>query len=447
MADFCFHELLLQEWIPTVGCTEPASVAYASAIAASLGEQADPITSVVFTCDSRMYKNCYAVGIPHSGGKTGLLWAIAIGSSLPQEAAPKRLECFGLTNDRTLAAAAELLKSNAIQVEINYECPHLLADCCIHRQHSTARCVIKHKHTAVALVELNGKALLDHPLLSAVKEETAHGEGGIIAKLVSLGLPELFEIARNITTESRELLRHGAQINRKICQTGIESFKEPIERSSSQLFASDPYSQASKLVFHGVHARMCGTNSQVFCLAGSGNKGITISVPIIEIGAHLGLPQERIDEALAMACMVTCLTTSHLGTLSAICGCNNAAGIGLAAGLVMMNNGSAKELSLAINNMVGNVAGMICDGAKMGCALKALSAVDAAFRAVNLAMHGVGIPASDGIVGSTGKISLQNLGKVAIEGMRNMDRQILDIMQEKLRSGATHAEECPLHHR
>ena len=111
--------------------------------------------------------------------------------------------------------------------------------------------------------------------------------------------------------------------------------------------------------------------------------------------------------------------------------------MGLAAGLVLLQGGDLPAISLAVNNIVGNVTGMICDGAKIGCALKTMTSVDAAFRAASLAMNGMGIPATDGIVGESGMASLANLGKIANQGMAAMDGQILQIMQAKLRRGDT----------
>jgi len=130
---------------------------------------------------------------------------------------------------------------------------------------------------------------------------------------------------------------------------------------------------------------------------------------------------------------MTSAATWHLGTLSAICGAANAAGIGVASALVLMEGGSAHQVGLAVSNMVGNVAGMICDGAKIGCALKTMTGVDAAFRAASLALAGIGIPPTDGIVGEDGEGSLVNLGRLAQQGMTDVDTEILRIMQGKLR--------------
>jgi L-cysteine desulfidase len=177
---------------------------------------------------------------------------------------------------------------------------------------------------------------------------------------------------------------------------------------------------------------MSGVTRTVTTLAGSGNKGITVSIPVWLWGRELGLPDDRIDEALAMACLITSATTHHLGSLSAACGSAIAAGAGISAGLVMLDGGGAHETSLAVSNVVGTLAGMICDGAKVGCAMKTVTGVGAAFRAAEYAMSGEGLPVTNGIVGKGGETSLIYLGLVVSRGMANVDAEILDIMQKKL---------------
>ncbi|KAH3757560.1 serine dehydratase subunit alpha family protein [Pelomyxa schiedti] len=453
--ELTFSEYLKQEWRPTLGCTEPASIAYGCSLA-SLAAGDGEVVDVTLLCDPRMYKNCYAVGIPHSQSKTGIQWAVAIGASFTHEAIRRnlKLECFSATDEAVLAHATFLMTHNRVHVTVRKDVEadtDLLVDCTVTRAPAVkGRCVITQHHTNVTLVARDGvpvnvDALLNGESPSPLSTTEPSGKEAtpkrisIYDRLCKMSFTELFRLARSITPEDREMIRLGSECNLAICAEGMKGFRETLNPASS----SDAYSRAAITVFHGVHARMCGTACKVYCLAGSGNKGITSSVPLNIVGRHLGIPQNLIEESLAMACLVTSLTTAHLGTLSAICGCNNAAGIGLAAGLVMMNNGGERELSLACNNMVGNVAGMICDGAKMGCALKAMTAVDAAFRAVHLAMSGIGIPSSDGIVGASGITSLVNLGKVACLGMRHMDEEILHIMEQKLAD--SELQGCTLH--
>ncbi len=409
-----FTEFLNQEWKPALGCTEPAAIAYAAALAAS--HASGPTESVVLRCDPRVYKNCYAVGIPNSRKKTGIVWATALGALLPN---PSRvLESFSLVTDEILTRAETLIRENRIRVEAVPEWQLLRIDCIVRGANSAGRAILSGSHTSVAFV---GPADSEQ----AAMAETTDSEGPIHAparplmeELRKMTFAELLETARKISESDRARLREGTLMNLAI---------------ASQDAPDSVGAAAGSRVFTGVNARMSGDSRVVMSLAGSGNKGITVAVPLFVFGQEQNLDPRQVEEALALACLMTSRTTHHLGTLSAICGCSNAAGVGLAAGLVYLQGGGAHEISLATNNMVGNIAGMICDGAKIGCALKAVTAVDAAFRSASLAMKGIGIPATDGIVAEDGGRSLENLGRIATDGMRDMDAEILAIMQEKLR--------------
>jgi L-cysteine desulfidase len=414
-----FDDYLAQECRPALGCTEPACIAYAAASASTLA--AGPVVSVKLTCDPRIYKNCYAVGIPHSEHRIGIRWSLAIGALLPDPS--PRLECFGLITPSILQQAQALIDAGCVQVQVDPERRELYVDCVVQREQGTGRAVIEGTHTRVSRMERDGAEL---PVETS---ELAAGGPRAGEHLASLPFADIIALARSTSPAARQRLREGAELNLVIARHGLSLFPAPFRTRMG-----DDISRSSRLVCAGVYARMCGEDFVVMSVAGSGNKGIVCTVPLVLWGQEIGAPQERIDEALALACLVTSLTTEHLGTLSAVCGCSNAAGIGLAAGLVLLEGGSDHELSLAINNMVGNVTGMVCDGAKMGCALKTMTAVDAAFRAATLAMCGVGIPVSDGIVGADGAASLRNLGRIANRGMTSVDREILQIMAEKMQS-------------
>jgi L-cysteine desulfidase len=410
------------EWVPALGCTEPASIALAAATAArALGEQA---LTVKLICDPRIYKNCYAVGIPRTGHKTGILWAAAIGANLPS---PSRgLKCFKDITPAIIQRAEDLLQRQAVSVEVDAAKTGLSIDCTLEGKGVSARAVIAGNHTNIVLVEKDGKPLLKGPDSQLAPRED-------IRKIVAdLSLYDMLDAAKGITPEDRQRLQEGIELNRRIAEHGLTLFPERFV----DLTSHDDLASISTHVCAAVYARMWGEAFPVMTLAGSGNKGITASIPLAMWGEKNARPRRVVEEALALACLVTSATTHHLGTLSAVCGCSNAAGIGLAAALVLMDNGGTKEISLAINNMVGNVTGMICDGAKIGCALKTMTAVDAAFRSSTLAMCGLGIPPSDGIVGQTGAESLRNLGRISSQGMISADAEILRIMREKLTAGS-----------
>ena len=414
-----FSDILDSEWRASLGCTEPAAVAYAAALAASHLRGATHIVRLV--CDVRTYKNCYSVGIPNSRGKTGILWTLAIGAHLP--GAALGLRCFEGTDQAVLDAATGLLDRRGVSVELAPPTGDLFIEVTVVRESGTARVLLTREHTHVERVEVNGR------VVGGGTAAAAAAGPSLRQTLAGLSVAELLNLATSLEPADRARLREGAELNIAMARHALallpEGFIGEHERGTE--------ARLSLKVAAGVFGRMSGESLTVMSLAGSGNKGITVSVPLVLHGRETNASPERIDEALALACLLTSATTWHLGTLSAICGAANAGGIGIAAGLVLLRGGTLRQIELAIGTMVGNLAGMICDGAKIGCAMKTMTGVNAAFRAASLARLGLGVPVTDGIVGADGTASLLNLGRLARQGMAHADAEILAIMQGKLK--------------
>lgn len=412
-------EVLAAEWKPALGCTEPAAVAWAAALAA---EQAGgEVRQVRLRCDARTYKNCYAVGIPNSGRQCGLLWALALGANLSDTSLA--LRSFEGNTPASLAAAKALLDRHACAVDVETDRVSLRVDVTIASEKGVGRAVLEDEHTNLVRLEKDG-----HPVGGSASGGTSAGLPAVRETVAGTSIQALMDQARTLTAEDRARLQEGIALNLAMARHGLSLLPPGFVLPGGQ----DSQTRISRLVSAGVFARMSGEPLTVMTLAGSGNKGITTSLPIALWGRESGHPEALVEEALAFACLMTTAATWHLGTLSAICGAANAAGIGIASALVFMEGGSADQVGLAVSNMVGNVAGMICDGAKIGCAMKTMTGVDAAFRAANLALSGIGIPSTDGIVGADGEQSLRNLGRLAQKGMVGVDAEILRIMQDKL---------------
>ena len=415
-------EFLSSEWKPSLGCTEPAAVAWAAALASEQGT--GQVRQVRLVCDPRTYKNCYAVGLPNSGRATGILWAMALGAHLPDSSLG--LRSFEGTTPAGIEASGALLERHGVLVEVDPQQGSLLVDVTVVREGGVGRAVLAREHTHLARLEKDG-----HLVGGADSANRPAEAPSLRQEIAAFTIQELMELALALSPEDRQRLQEGAAMNLAIARHGLSLLPSGLVALAGQ----DSQTRLVRLVSAGVYARMSGESRTVMTLAGSGNKGITVAVPVSLWGRETGHPEDRIEEALAFACLMTTATTWHLGTLSAICGAANAAGIGVASALVLLEGGDARQVGLAVSNMVGNVAGMICDGAKIGCAMKTMTGVDAAFRAANLAMAGIGIPATDGIVGEDGETSLANLGRLAQQGMAGVDAEILRIMQEKLRRG------------
>ncbi|MCL1894334.1 MAG: L-serine ammonia-lyase, iron-sulfur-dependent, subunit alpha [Holophagaceae bacterium] len=413
-------DLLATEWKPALGCTEPAAVAWVTALA--MEHTKGEIRSVELLCDPRTYKNCYAVGIPNSGHCTGILWALALGVAVKNSSLG--LKIFDGNSADAIAMAKELIEHRKISVEVATGHPELMVCVTVEADGGTAIAMVEREHTNLTRLEANG-------VIISGKSESSQQECAteVRSKLVKLSHEERREMARSLMPSDRNRLREGINLNLAIAEHGLALLPKEFAFSGD----NQPQARISRLVAAGVFARMSGEALPVMTLSGSGNKGITVTVPIVLWGREIGAETATIEEALAFACIMTSAVTYELGTLSAICGAANAAGIGVAVALVLLAGGNSEQIDLAINNMVGNLAGMICDGAKIGCAMKTMTGVDAAFRATQLAMAGIGIPATDGIVGENGATSLANLGTLARQGMKNVDETVLQIMQGKLK--------------
>ena len=412
-------DFLSAEWRPALGCTEPAAVAWAAALAAEQG--GGPVREVRLRCDPRTYKNCYAVGLPNSEHATGILWALALGATFADGSLGLR-SFEGMTPD-TKAAAGRLLARRGVLVEVDALQSALRVDVTVVRERGVGRALLEREHTHLTRLERDG-------LLIGGAESSGPSLPGpsLREEVAALSIQALMDLARTLDPADRARIQEGVALNLAIARHGLailpEGFIGPVDL--------DPQTRLSGLASAGVFARMSGEALTVMTLAGSGNKGIMVAVPLCLWGRASGHGEGALEEALAFAFLMTTAVTWHLGTLSAVCGAANAAGIGIASALVLLEGGDARQVGLAVANMVGNVAGMICDGAKIGCAMKTMTGVDAAFRAAKLALAGIGIPATDGIVGEDAASSLVNLGRLARHGMAGVDAEILGIMQDKL---------------
>ena len=413
--------LLQQDWVPSFGCTEPAAVGYAAALARDrLGEMPQGCRLAV---DARMFKNGFAVGVPNSGGQVGLRWAAALGLAIGEPG--RRLEVFGDVSPEQLEAAAELMRAERVALEVEYTYDHLWLELEVWTESRRARVLVEHEHTAVVRVEVDGVV---QPLPCGPAGRRGSGQlAELRRELAALSLSAAVELVRCPAAEEQAALLEGLRRNVAIAELGLSLLPGPFLAAT----AGDLQSRVGRLAAAGVYARMAGQPHTVYAIGGSGNKGITASVPLYQWARDTGRSQELALEAVSLSLTLTSGITSRLGSLSAICGCSNAAGIGVACGLVHLQGGGPEQMHLAVNNMVGCIAGMICDGAKLGCALKTFAAIDTAFRSATLALAGVGIPAVEGIVGDSAEASLRNLGRLSRRGMIGTDGEILRILAEK----------------
>lgn len=409
---------LIQEQIrPAVGCTEPGAAAYAAAVAAqTLGETPGRLTVSV---SRNILKNAMGVGIPGTD-MVGLPIAVALGALCGDAGAG--LAVLHNITDEDVAQAQKLVDAQGVQVRLSDHPQKLYIDVLAEAGEHSARTVIAGTHTNIIRIEKDGQCISTG---DGAEENGAAGGGA------ELSLKEIDDFVRSVSSEKLNFLRECIDMNSAISQEGLEhpyglgigqSIYETLPENNSE----ENYALA--VTCAAADARMGGCTLPVMSSCGSGNQGLTATLPVIAVARKRGLSEEDTFRALAYSLLVTIHVKQHLGKLSALCACSVGASIGTACALTYLDGGTLQQIGHCVDNVVADVSGVICDGAKAGCALKIATGVSSAFRGAMLAMKNRNASALDGIVGHDPEASVDNLGNLCNIGMLDTDRVILDML-------------------
>lgn len=410
--------------MPALGCTEPGAVALASAYAAqALGEK---IEKIEVSVDSNVYKNGMAVGVPGTG-KVGLPIAAALGALISDPALELSVLC-NITPE-LLREAGQLIAENKVAINL-HDNQGLYISAVVFGSKGNARAVIKGNHTNLVLLERNGK-LISHKMEHAIKKSVApfNNENVTLSKLIST--------VESMPDGSFDFFDEGIQMNMAAARIGKKNrlgmavganFQDLIDK---KVLADDLALYAKVLTASAADARMSGENIPVMSVAGSGNHGLTAILPILAVAERMNVARARLLRTLAISTLTTIYIKSYTGSLSALCGCAVAAATGASAAIVWMLGGTRDQIDATIKNMIANLTGMICDGGKVGCALKLATAASVAVETALLSINDVLVPTSNGIIFPSADDTIRNLGMVSNPGMLETDKVILDIMMEK----------------
>lgn len=412
---------------PALGCTEPVTIALAAFHAVKkLGHIPETLSVKMST---NLFKNAMEVGIPGTQGRRGIALAAALGCFSPHSEGNLTL-LEGITEE-WLSQAISMVTANAINIAFEPGQQGLFVEACAKSGHDEAKVTIAGSHENIVRIERNGEVLF---FLDNSRPEGGDKVAGLRKKLAETQFSSIYADLSSLSEEVCEFLLQGVRLNEKIALTGLQcneclgignAFQKLIDQG---WMGNDVINRAKTITSAAVDARMSGCNLAVMTSAGSGNQGLTITLPLSAMAEHKKCSKRKLAESIALAHAVTSILKHHTGTLSAMCGCVVCSGIGLTAGLVNLLEGDLNTIFAAVNNMVGSITGVICDGAKVGCAVKLVCAVDAAFQAAFLALNGVRLPYTNGVLGLTVEESLRNIGRIAAPGMIETDDQILEIM-------------------
>ncbi len=412
--------IMEREMQVTRGCTEPSAVAFTAAKAA---EATDPVERIEVKASVNIIKNAMSVRIPGADG-CGVGLAAALGAV--RRDSSRRLDIFSGLDAETVGRAKRLVGAGNVTVGVSDSPKKLYIDVTVFSGKTRARAVTEDEHTNVTLVEKDGKVLFTGNELQALDEK----EDG-------LDLNTVWSFTKEARRDELSIVQRSIELNSTISLEGIQNvYGLRVGKTIYDRIKDEPDKNkvladyAAAVTAAGSDARMAGCELSVVGNSGSGNQGITASMPVVAVAHVLKIGGDRLLRAVTLSQLVTIMIKSGFGRLSALCGATIAA-TGASCGIVYLYGGGLKEVRSAIQNTLGNVTGMLCDGAKAGCALKVSTCTSAAIQAALLAMRGITISHTDGIIGSTAENTIGNVCRIANSGTQGADKIMLSIMLNK----------------
>jgi L-cysteine desulfidase len=433
---FNIKDVLSLEVAPALGCTEPTAVALGAAAAASLLPDGTGPDFLEVWVDPNIFKNGLGVNIPGTNGLCGLDLASALGC-LAGDAKKKMQVLEGLTTS-DVNLAADLVRSGRVKVHLEKDRHGIYVRTVIRCGEDELESVIESQHDHITHLLQNGDPV-DNPFqadLSASK--TSFGVAELEEELRDLNLEKALEISLDLDEEDMLFLEKGIEMNMRLARYGLENdcglkVGKKLRELEKDWLNPDVVHESRVYTSAAADARMFGVPLPAMSSAGSGNHGLTAIIPIKIVAEKMNASREDLCRAVAFSHMITACVKSHTGRLAAICACSVASGAGAAAGISWLVDRDVQKIGAAIDTIIEDLAGVICDGAKNSCALKLATASGNAVTAALFAGRGLSVQSTDGIVGNGAMQTIANIGRLSSQGMVEADRVILQIMLDKLK--------------
>lgn len=412
-----YIQILREELIPAMGCTEPIALAYCAAKAREiLGALPDRL---VIGASGSIIKNVKSVIVPHTDHMKGIP-AAAVAGIIAGDA-DRELEAIAEVTPEQVEEMAAYLAATPITVDhVDNGLTFEISITAYHGEHSAFVRIVNY-HTNIVRMEKDGEILLDIPV-------EGEGEAGLTDRSC-LNLADILDFAQTMNiSDVRRLLDRQISYNTAIAQEGLRgNYGSNIGSVLLDAYGDNVMTRAKAMAAAGSDARMNGCEMPVIINSGSGNQGMTTSLPVIEYAHELNVGQEKLYRALALANLVTIHQKTSIGRLSAFCGAVSA-GAGAGAGIAYLMGADLDGISHTVSNAIATTGGMVCDGAKASCASKVAFAVEAGILGYNMHIRHQNFQPDDGLVGETPEETIANIGRLGKEGMKATNEEIIKIM-------------------
>ena len=418
-----YTQILREELVAAMGCTEPIAIAYAAAKARrELGEAPEHIR---ISCSGNIIKNVKGVTVPNSGGLKGIEAAAVLGASAGNP--DRMLEVISEVDDEARAKARELVAAKICDVELAEDVPNLYIKVGMWAGSHSSSVTIEEHHTDITQIEKDGMTVFVAEKKEAAIEEEARGDR------TRMTLRGIIEYANTVSlSEVEDILEKQVRFNTAISQEGLDNpWGARVGKTMLENWSDDVKCCACARAAAGSDARMSGCPLPVIINSGSGNQGITVTMPVVTYAERWHLSRAKMYRCLLVSNLVSIYIKHYIGALSAFCGAVSAA-CGAGAAITYMSGGTYEQIGGTITNTLANVGGIVCDGAKPSCAAKIASSVHAALLAHYMSISQKEFLGGEGFVESDVEKTIKNMGYIGKIGMRETDREILNVMIDKV---------------
>ncbi|WP_312973846.1 serine dehydratase subunit alpha family protein [Atlantibacter sp.] len=422
-----FIQVVREEVKPALGCTEPISLALAAAVAAAHLE--GNVERIEAWVSPNLMKNGMGVTVPGTG-MVGLPIAAALGALGGDGKAG--LEVLKSASAGAIDAAKALLNAGKVAVKLQEPCHDILfARAKVYSANAWACVTIVGGHTDIARIETHQGVVFSQDRLVQDDDRSS-----ALAVLSTTSLKEILAFVNQVPFESIRFILDAATLNGALSQEGLRNawglhIGATLKKQCARGLLADDLSTAIVIRTSAASdARMGGATLPAMSNSGSGNQGITATLPVVVVAEYVGADDERLARALMLSHLSAIYIHHQLPRLSALCAATTAA-MGAAAGMAWLAEGSYDTIAMAISSMIGDVSGMICDGASNSCAMKVSTSAAAAWKAVLMALDDTAVTGNEGIVAQDVEQSISNLCALACHSMQQTDKQIIEIMAHK----------------